>query len=356
MSTISSGRQIPWHAIVITAITVFFVWWFLKDLNLREVGRSILRAHPGYLGAALVVTIQTYVIRAWRWQQLLVPIGRARYRTAFRTTVIGFAATFLLPGRIGEVLRPYLLARQEGFSVPATFATVIVERVLDLASVLLLFGLFALTSSMALDRTVYVGAIVAGSASLGLVAAMVVLAGHPERLGRWAGRLAAALPGRLAGMATHLVQTFTEGLAVMRRPGPLVASFALSLLLWISVAMGLWFVSLAFDLSLPFLGSFLVLMFLVVGVAVPTPGGAGTFHWAYSYAMEKFFGAATDPAGAAAIVLHAVSFVPVGLAGLLFMAQDGLTLGGLKGMRSRAEAEEHPLAPERQANEREDRS
>ncbi len=342
MSTTSSGRQFHWHAIVITAVTIFFVWWFVKDLDLEEVGRSMARADLALLAAALVVTVQTYLIRAWRWQSLLIPIGRARYRTAFRTTVIGFAATFLLPGRVGEVLRPYLLARQEGFSIPAVFATVIVERVLDLASVMLLFGLFAVTTPIAVGRDVEVAATIAATVALVLVVGMMVLAGHPERLGRWAGRLAGMLPGRLSRAASDLVQTFTQGLAVMRRPGPLVTSFLLSLLLWISVALGIWIVSLAFDLRLPFMGSFMVLMFLVVGVAVPTPGGAGSFHWFYSYTMTTFFGAATDPAAAAAIVLHAVSFVPVGLAGLVFMAQDGLTLGGLKGLRSRAEAAEHP--------------
>ena len=66
---------------------------------------------------------------------------------AFRTTVIGFAATFLLPGRVGEVLRPYLLARQEGFSAAATLATVIIERILDMVTVLLLFGCYLLTTS-----------------------------------------------------------------------------------------------------------------------------------------------------------------------------------------------------------------
>ena len=69
------------------------------------------------------------------------PSAARRFGTAFRTTVIGFAAIFLLPARIGEVLRPYLLARHEGLNAAATFATVIVERLLDLVTVLLLFGL-----------------------------------------------------------------------------------------------------------------------------------------------------------------------------------------------------------------------
>jgi uncharacterized protein (TIRG00374 family) len=353
MPTPPAGRRVPWHALIITAITAFFVWWFVKDLDLAEVGRAVRHAHPSLVAAAVGVTVQTYLIRAWRWQSLLAPIGHARYRVAFRTTVIGFAATFFLPGRVGEVLRPYLLARQEGFGLPAVMATVIVERVLDLASVMLLFGVFAATTPLDLGSELEGGAIAAAVIAVVLVSAMVLMAGHPERLGRLATRLTRVLPGRLAHMAGHLAQTFTEGLAVMRHPRHLVAAFGLSILLWLSVSVGVWLVSHAFGLALPFSGSFLVLMYLVVGVAVPTPGGAGTFHAFYSLAMTSFFGASVDAAGAAAIVLHAVSFVPVGLAGLVFMAQDGLTLGGLRQLRSRAAAAEGADPPVDPAQRRE---
>ena len=88
--------------------------------------------------------------------------------------------------------------------------------------------------------------------------------------------------------------------------------------------------TLAFGMALPAAGSFLLQALLVIGVAVPTPGGVGSFHEAYRFGMTTFFGAANDKAIAAALVLHAISFVPVILLGLLFMAQDGLSLGGLK--------------------------
>jgi uncharacterized membrane protein YbhN (UPF0104 family) len=142
-----------------------------------------------------------------------------------------------------------------------------------------------------------------------------------------------------------LVRAFAEGLAVMRRPRPLIMAFGHSLLLWSSIALGVWLTSLAFDVTFPFMGSFLVLMFLVVGVAIPTPGGAGTFHIAYSLSVTSFFGAVAERAGAAALVLHAISFVPVSLLGLWFMAQDGLTLGGLGRLRGQAEAAERPADP-----------
>ena len=79
-----------------------------------------------------------------RWQYLLVPIGHVGFGNALRTTVIGFAASAVLPARAGEVLRPWLLARKEGLSATAAFATIILERVLDTVMVLLLFGLFLL--------------------------------------------------------------------------------------------------------------------------------------------------------------------------------------------------------------------
>jgi uncharacterized membrane protein YbhN (UPF0104 family) len=127
----------------------------------------------------------------------------------------------------------------------------------------------------------------------------------------------------------------------MRRPGPLVRAFVLSLPLWLSIGCGIWLTSRAFDLTLPFTGAFLIMMFLVLGVAVPTPSGMGSFHWAYRFAVTTFFAANKDTAAAAAIALHAVSFVPVTVAGLVFIRQDGLTLAGLRRMRDTAAKAEH---------------
>jgi uncharacterized protein (TIRG00374 family) len=285
------------------------------------------------------VTLQTYALRAWRWQSLLAPIGGASFRTAFRTTVIGFAATFLLPARIGEVLRPYLLARQERLNPAAAFATVIVERLLDLCTVLLLFALALLLADVQVGPEIEAAGMAAAGISLIGLAALFVLAGHPERLGEWAGRLTRHLPERVATVARHLVQTFAEGLRVMRSPGHLAVAMAWSVPLWLSIALGILFVSWAFDLTISFVGSFLVVGYLAVGVAAPTPGATGGFHYMYLTAMTQFFGAPADAAGAAAVVLHLVSFVPVTLVGLFFMWQDGLSLRGLRQMKTQAQGE-----------------
>ena len=321
------------RTVLILLLTIGLLWFFFRNADMAQVWAEIRRARPLLLLAAVLVTGLTYVIRALRWQYVLAPLGHAHFSNAFRATVIGFAATFLLPARAGEVIRPLLLARREGLPATATFATVILERLMDMVTVLGLFAVFVLTADPAtlsaqpahLARVKAGGLLAAGVAAVALTVAFVA-AGHPERLGRWALRIEHVLPARLARMVAAFVESFTQGLGVLRQPRRLVVSLALSVPLWMSIAAGIWLTSLAFHITFPYVGSFLVMMILVVGVAMPTPGAVGGFHAAYQIAVQSFFGAPDDRAIGAAIVLHAVSFVPVTLLGLAFMARDGLSL------------------------------
>src|SRR5262249_49481854 len=102
--------------------------------------------------------------------------------------------------------------------------------------------------------------------------------------------------------------------------------------LWLSISAGIWLTSRAFHMTFPFPASFLVTTVLVVGVAMPTPGAVGGFHLAYQFAVMTFFGAPASRAAGAAIVLHAISFIPVTIAGAILMALEGITLSGARRM------------------------
>jgi glycosyltransferase 2 family protein len=322
---------------LIFLLTLGLLGLFLRSVDISDAWAETRRARPLPLLFAVGATMLTYAVRALRWQYLLAPIGRTHFSTAFRTTVIGFSATFLLPARAGEVIRPYLLARREGLNATAAFATIILERLLDLLAVLTLFALFVLTAGpdvvsgdpTQFARVKFGGLVAAGAAIVGAVV-LFALAGHPERMGRFALGVQRVLPGKLAQMVATFVETFAQGLAVMRQPRRMLVSLALSFPLWLAIAAGIWLTSQAFHITFPYQASFLVMTILVVGVAVPTPGAVGGFHLAYQIAVEVFFGAPSDRAVGAAIVLHAISFVPVTILGIFFMAREGLTLGGAK--------------------------
>lgn len=322
------------RTVVVIGLAVGLLAVFLRNAELDRVWSAVRSARADFLLVSLAATALTFAIRAERWQYLLAPLGKTRFSTVFKTTVIGFAASAVLPARAGEVIRPYLLARREGLSATAAFATILVERVLDLVAVLLLLAVFLLWFDPGLEArdsvffsAIRFGGLVMAPVAVAALLVMFFMAGHPERLHGWLLKAEAILPSRAAKAIARLAQMFAAGFAVVRRPERLVAALAWSIVLWISIAAGIWAVSVAFGITMPFTGSFLMLAPLVVGVAVPTPGAVGGFHEAYRLSATSFFGADNNTAVGAAIVLHAISVGPVALAGLVFILQDGLKLG-----------------------------
>jgi len=336
------------RSVLITLLTIGLLAWFLKNANLFEVWMQLRSARVDLLAVSLVFVLATYWARVIRWQYLLAPIGPTRFRTVFRTTVLGFAALALLPARVGDVIRPYLLARQEGLPISATLATVVMERVLDLVAVLALLAVYVwgFSGTGALPdvflRPVEVSATIAAGAAALLLALMWVLATHPERIGALVGMAARVLPGSVSVRIGQIVAVFSGGFAAAREPRALVMAIIWSFGVWLAIAAEAWLVTIAFGIKMPFEGTFLLQALLVIGVAVPTPGGVGSFHAAYRWGVINFFGAQNDQAVAGAIVTHAISFVPVVLLGLVIMAQDGLSVERLKDIAGAARKTETP--------------
>jgi len=337
------------RTLLVVGLALALLVWFLRHANLSSVWSELQQGRIDFLLFALLATGLTYLLRAFRWQYLLLPLGRPHFVECLKTTVIGFAASTLLPARAGEVIRPYLLAKHEGFSATATFASIVIERLLDLLAVLFLFATFVVFYSSGLtstDPVVYsalkVGGLTAFAATLAGLVVMMVVAGHPERLERWALKIERILPARVARSVAGFVRAFVEGLAVVRQPRRMAIAMMLSFPLWLSIALGIWSASRAFHIEMSYPGAFLMTTILVVGVAVPTPGAIGGFHEAFRIGATVFFATPNDRAVGAAIVLHAMSFVPVTIAGSILMAREGLSLSGASGLAAKRAAEEVP--------------
>jgi uncharacterized protein (TIRG00374 family) len=338
------------RTIVVLAIALALVALFLSNVNLWAVLATIARARPEWVALSLATMFVNLAIRALRWQYLLAPLGETTFATAFRATTVGFAASAVLPARAGEVIRPYFLARQTPkvpngrMTATAAFATIILERLLDVVTVLALLAAFVFFFGRNLNAVNPTGfALVkwagASAAAVSMTALVVlfVLAGDPERLGRTMARLEQVLPSKVAGLLAKLAEKFAHGLGAIRRPGRLLASLAWSLPLWLCIALGIWAMAKAFDLAIPFTGSFLMIALLTLGVAVPTPGAVGGFHEAFRVGATMFYGAPDDAAVGAAIVLHLFSIVPSLVLGLFFAAQEGLNLGSMQRLADQAE-------------------
>ena len=329
---------------IVLALVVILLALFLDNVDLGGVASEIVHARPEWLALSLASMFVNLALRAWRWQYLLEPLGRTSFGNAFRATAVGFAASSVLPARAGEFIRPYFLARHERMSATGAFATIILERLLDTLTVLVLLAAYVFVFGRELDvaNPVAFGAVkwagaTAAVVSLAALAVLFMLAGDPARLGRTLTRLGQSLPSAFASLVGRLAEKFATGLGAIRRPGRLFVALVLSFPLWLCIGIGIWAAAVAFRLAVPFTGSFLLIAILVIGVAVPTPGAIGGFHEAYRMGTTMFFGAPNDAAVGSAIVLHAFSIGPSLLLGLFFAAQEGLNLAGMRQLADQAE-------------------
>ena len=332
------------RTIIVLALAAGLIALFLRNVDLGRVVAEILHARPEWLALSLATTFANLVIRALRWQYLLEPLGATTFANVFRATAVGSAANNLLPARAGEVIRPYFLARHEQMSATGAFATIIVERLLDTITVLVLLASYvfvfgrdvAFTNPVGFRAVKWAGAS-AAVVSLAALAISFVLAKDPARLGDTIERLAKVAPSALAALLAKVAEKFARGLGAIRRPGQLLLALAWSFPLWLSICLGIWSVAVAFRFAIPFTGSFLLLALLVLGVAVPTPGAVGGFHEAFRIGATVFFGAPDSAAVGAAIVLWLFSIGPSLLLGVVFAAQVGLNLAGIRRLADQAE-------------------
>lgn len=308
--------------------------FFFRGMDWTALGAALRGARILPLTGLVVVTVGVYAARAWRWGELLRPLGAVRFLDLFSATMVGFAAGLLIP-RAGELMRPWLVSRRYPIPVPAGFATIILERLFDLITVLVLFALylFVLPAPAAqvesrLTRLVTLGGAAAFAAALGVLGFLLALHANAERVTATLERWLARAPKVVAEPASRILRAFSFGLAVLRAPLPQLAKIALqSIAIWLLIALGFHLNHVAFGIQLPFHATFLLMAFLVVGVAIPTPGMVGGFHAFYLLALAEVYSVPRATAAAAAVAAHALSNLPVLACGLLLLGREGLSLG-----------------------------
>lgn len=308
--------------------------FFLRGVEWSALGAAFRDASKLELTLVVLLTLFTYAVRAWRWGYLLQPLARVPFKDLFSVTVIGFMSGLLVP-RAGEILRPYLIGRRHAVKTSAAFASIILERLFDLITMLLLFFSYLYILPLPEQQTrgpllgfLKVGGAIAGAGALAVTLILAAFHARADQVMAFLERLLERLPERFARPIAGAVRAFAQGLAVLQAPlRHLVAIAAQSLLTWLSIAAGVYWTNRAFGLDLPFHTAFLILGFLTVGVAVPTPGNVGGFHESYRIALTQAFGVAPGPAVAAGLALHALSNLPVLVLGIVFLGREGLSLG-----------------------------
>jgi uncharacterized protein (TIRG00374 family) len=299
------GRTLLYAGIV--GLTVFFSYLALRGVDFAGVGRALAHSNYGWLVPALGAFGLATLARALRWHALFAPERRPPLRAVGNAMMVGYLFNNILPARAGEAARVVTLRQRAGTAPAEVVGTVVVERLFDVLSILLIF--FAAQPwlpHVSWFGTAAIAAIVLAAALATAIVVLVIYGDRPVRfLARPLGRLPLLTAERVERAAADLV----AGLSGLHRPAVAFMGFFWSLAAWLLSSASAWLVTYAFGLHLGFDAGILVSVGVGLAMIVPVPAGLGVFEAAALLALNAY-GISNTSALPYALVLHVVNFLP----------------------------------------------
>ena len=326
-----------WSALVGIAVTVALLWWTLRDVSFRDVWEHIRGVRPTFLLLTVVLATATFPMRAIRWRYLLRLEGAALpLAPLWHAAAIGFMANNVLPARAGELARAYAARRLTNVRFTTALASIVVERVLDGATLVVLLIAGSWAGGFSSDTTVggvTIGALVRGAgAAFGvlLVAALLVVR-FPGLMLTTVRRLAGvALPDRWTHRLVEMVEGLVHGLEGLRTPASVAAVILWSFAVWLTAAASFWAGFVAFNIDVPWSAALLTQAIVAFGVAIPSsPGFFGPFE-ALVRVTLGLYGISPEAAVSLAVGYHLSTFLPITLLGIWSLSRTQLHLADLR--------------------------
>jgi uncharacterized protein (TIRG00374 family) len=311
-------------------LAIGFLFVAFRDTDFEKLRVTLLAADYWWMAVFLGVLMVSHALRALRWRYLLDPIKpKISFRNLFSGVMIGYFVNNLLP-RAGELVRPYTIGKLESISKGAALGTIVVERILDTAAFLFLVIMLPvlydgplLQAFPWLNRA---GTIIS-FVTFGMLLVAVVLMARRDWTDAITKRLFRFLPQGLAARLDRGVHSFLDGFLFVKRPGSFLSILILSVLVWLLYGVMTYYAFISFGLSdLGFSAAIVLLAISSIGIAIPTPGATGGYHWFAAQTLVRLFHVPNEVALGYATVTHAVGFVGVTVVGLYFFMRDHITL------------------------------
>ena len=317
-------------------ISLVFLYLAFRKVDWSELWLALKGANYWWILPNIALVILSMWMRAYRWKFMVNPIKKVKMGSLFPSVMIGFMANNVLPARLGEFVRAYSLGNKENISRSATFATIMIERVFDGFSLLLILWV-SLLMYPELPGWIRQAGNLFLLLNLATLAFLVLIEVKRELALKFFRLISKLLPASLSSRAEEILEKFISGLRVFRNVPSLLWILAWSIFIWVVIGISNYFIFLAFDQSPAVFASFILLGIVSLAVMLPSsPGFVGTFHAACvaSFLILNLNQSVSRPFS---IVLHASQYFPVTLLGLYYLRKEHLSLKTLESDSMRKE-------------------
>jgi uncharacterized protein (TIRG00374 family) len=313
-------------------VSVGFLAFFLYRTNFHEIADAFGGANYALAFAAVPLYFVGFWIRTIRWRLLLRPLVDIPTQRLYPVVLVGLMANNVLPARVGELVRAYLVGEREPISKPAALGTIAVDRVFD--GLTLVAILAAVSAFSGTDSTVKYTGIGTAVVFFAAAACLVALAFSPERARGWLLKFLRWLPTGIEHRVENLMDNFLSGLTALRQPSVLISAGGLSIASWSVETLMYWVVGRAFGLDVGLHVYFLIAAAANLALSIiASPGGVGPFEVTAQAILIDIFHVTQSTASAYAIALHALLLGPVIVVGFAILWFSQLSLSDMLGGR-----------------------
>lgn len=334
------GRPAAWSVLAVFLLLAIVLYRLRgASFHWQLFAATLQHLAWGWLSLSILLMLLTYVARALRWEVMLRPLGReVSLPRLISDTAIGFMAAVLL-GRVGELVRPYLISVSAGVSFTSQMAAWFLERVLDLLAVLLIFG-FALASipshastlGPGLRWVLGAGGYVAALLGSICVALLVIFGKFPKQAEQRLSSALAILPAKYYEHSNTVLRTALEGLQSTGRPALLGMLLLHTVLLWGLIAGGYYTLLRSFSTGVHFHTTDIVVLigFVSLGSLFQIPGIGGGVQLVSIVVLTEMYGFSLEVASGIAMILWVLTLVIIVPWGLAFAFHRGLNFSKIK--------------------------
>jgi len=313
--------------IIGTVVSLVFLVLAVRGIDWSEFVSVLGRTRYRFLAPAAVLTIVGHYFRAYRWKFILIPVKAIRTWTLFSATLIGLMANNLLPARLGEIIRVYVIGKTADISKRASFATIVFERIVDVFALLALLWFTLLRSSG--PAWLKNSGLLVLTFNLALLACLFFMHRYQKTSGRIVDRLSRPLPAKWRGRLIGIIENFTTGLSTLRNGRVFLPITATSILVWLAPILRAYLCFAALALDLPLMAGVSVIVLVSLGSMIPSaPGYIGTTQYACVISLA-IYGVGNNEALAFSVLFHATQLLPNTVAGLLCLWREGMNFGDL---------------------------
>jgi uncharacterized protein (TIRG00374 family) len=331
-----TNRSYARTVIISTVVAVLFLYLAFRNVPLRDLLAALERFDWRWLIPGAALSLLLMVFRAWRWRLELLPLEEIRVGQLWIVCSVAYMAINLLPVRLGEFVRPWLLSRRSRVSFSNVIGTLVVEKMMD-SFAIVFYILVGLLTATDLPLWVRRGAIFPAVAAVALasIVALVWWKGEPF-IDRY---VVGYLPPRFGSGLKRVTRAILDGMRILPNGRLLAAVFVVSLTLWFLPILSSWVIIKAFAFNVPFNAALIVFIFIGFGTALPNaPGMIGTFQYACILALG-LFGIGEAEALAYGLVLNALQLVSLVVQGLIALPLAGVSLADFRSARREVAAQ-----------------